>query len=144
MTHNQIFTILMLTISMAFYSNGYYIKKNDIDSDNQCVISKHGKLDGSATMFQKSWVHQKTGACGFDKPLSSLAEGFFTAVGTDDCEEGFACGTCVELGYRGRKVVMNVVDRCGDCSKGWFDMGGPAWTALTGELPGHVHGVRSR
>ena len=39
------------------------------------------------------------------------AEGFFAAVGTADWDEGFACGTCAELEYRGYKVVVNVVDR---------------------------------
>ena len=28
------------------------------------------------------------------------AEGFFTAVGTDDWMDGFACGTCAELSFR--------------------------------------------
>ena len=37
------------------------------------------------------------------------------------------------------------VCRCGACSKGWFDLGGPAWRALTSNMPpGHVYGVRSR
>ena len=73
------------------------------------------------------------------------AEGFFTAVGTADWEEGFACGTCAEIEYRGRVITVNVVDRCGACSKGWFDLGGPAWSALTGgEPPGHIYGVKSR
>ena len=35
--------------------------------------------------------------------------------------------------------------RCGACSKGWFDLGGPAWRALTNNMaPGHVYGVKSR
>ena len=36
------------------------------------------------------------------------------------------------------------VFRCWSCTKGWFDLGGPAWRALTGGAPpGHVHGVKS-
>ena len=90
------------------------------------------------------------------------AEGFFTAVGTEDWEAGYSCGTCAELQYGGNTVTVNVVDRqgtgpntrtsdarhvcrCGACSKGWFDLGGPAWRALTSNMPpGHVYGVRSR
>ena len=35
--------------------------------------------------------------------------------------------------------------RCGACTKGWFDLGGPAWRELTGgELPGHIRGVKSK
>jgi len=96
-------------------------------------------------MFQEEWVHGKTGACGFERPFSEQAEGFFTAVGTADWEEGFACGSCVELEYQGRVITVTVVDRCGACSQGWHDLGGPAWRALTGgAAPGHIHGVTSR
>ena len=42
-------------------------------------------------------------------------------------------------------VTRAHVCRCGACSKGWFDLGGPAWRALTSNMPpGHVYGVRSR
>jgi len=110
-----------------------------------CDVPKLGANYGEATMFQEEWVHGKTGACGFESPFSNHAEGFFTAVGTADWEEGFACGTCAELEYNGNVITVNVVDRCGACSKGWFDLGGPAWRALTsGALPGHIYGVKSR
>ena len=34
--------------------------------------------------------------------------------------------------------------RCVGCSQGWFDLGGPAWRALTGGAPpGKIHGVKS-
>jgi len=136
------FTLILL---MCFNCNAYYLVNDTIfPKINGCGVSKQGELFGEATMFQESWVHGKTGACGFEKPFSALAEGFFTAVGTEDWDSGFACGTCVEVGYKGRKVIVNVVDRCGACTKGWFDLGGPAWTALTGELPGHIHEVTSR
>merc|ERR1719391_1360103 len=96
-------------------------------------------------MFQESWVHGKTGACGFASPNTDLAEGFFAAVGTEDWLDGFACGTCAQLSYRGNTITVNVVDRCGACTKGWFDLGGPAWRKLTGgELPGHIRGVKSK
>ena len=39
---------------------------------SDCGISKPGELFGEATMFQESWVHGKTGACGFEKPFSAL------------------------------------------------------------------------
>ena len=40
--------------------------------------------------------------------------------------------------------MLTLVFRCWSCTKGWFDLGGPAWRALTGGAPpGHVHGVRS-
>ena len=91
-----------------------------------------------------------------------LGEGFFTAVGGSDWDNGFGCGSCAELQYNGNTIIVNVVDRfiiiiiiylfimiffirCGGCSKGWFDLGGPAWRALTNNMaPGHVHGVKSR
>ena len=41
------------------------------------------------------------------------AEGFFTAVGTEDWEAGYSCGTCAELQYGGNTVTVNVVDRQG-------------------------------
>jgi hypothetical protein len=43
--------------------------------------------------------------------VSAIAEGYFAAVGSSDWETGFACGTCALLKYRGRSVVVNVVDR---------------------------------
>ena len=69
--------------------------------------------------------------------------------------------------FRGNTITVNVVDRsrnwtlmmgcgdwcvhyskierCGACTKGWFDLGGPAWRKLTGgELPGHIRGVKSK
>ena len=69
--------------------------------------------------------------------------------------------TSISLFCRGNTITVNVVDRwkdvvpkknfwllwkrCGACTKGWFDLGGPAWRALTGgELPGHIRGVKSR
>ena len=102
-----------------------------------------GTEEGEATMFQEDWVHGKTGACGFEKPFSSegkmlmrredlchvsaAASGLFAAVGDSDWASGLGCGGCAELEYRGRFVTVNVVDWCGGCSKGWFDLGGPAW-----------------
>ena len=41
------------------------------------------------------------------------AEGFFTAVGTEDWEAGYSCGTCAELQYGGNTVTVTVVDRQG-------------------------------
>eukprot|EP00092_Neocalanus_flemingeri_P085141 GFUD01107092.1.p1 GENE.GFUD01107092.1~~GFUD01107092.1.p1 ORF type:complete len:281 (+),score=29.57 GFUD01107092.1:69-845(+) len=103
-----------------------------------------GTDDGSATMFQEAWVFDKTGACGFPKPNSVHAEGFFTAVGSGDWEEGFACGTCAEVEYKGTVITVNVVDK-GHGTKGWFDLGGLAWRALTkGALPDRFSGVKSR
>ena len=81
-------------------------------------------------------------------------------MGNSDWDDGLGCGTCVQLEYQGNTVTVNVVDRweqavkvssdadsvfrCWSCTKGWFDLGGPAWRALTGGAPpGHVHGVRS-
>ena len=93
---------------------------------------------------------------------NDVGEGFFTAVGTEDWENGYSCGSCAELEYQGNIVTVNVVDRCvhnviviiihtclfprcGACSRGWFDLGGPAWRALTNNMaPGHVYGVTSR
>ena len=112
---------------------------------SECPLSKPGTEAGEATMFQEDWVHGKTGACGFEKPFSSSASGLFAAVGGDDWAGGLGCGACAELQYEGRTVTVNVVDRCWGCSKGWFDLGGPAWRVLTGgQPPGHVYGVRSR
>lgn len=109
-----------------------------------CPVQKLGHKLGEATMFQEEWVHGKTGACGFEKPLSTQAEGYFAAVGSSDWETGYACGTCALLKYRGRSVVVNIVDRCWGCTKGWFDLGGPAWRELTGgKAPGHIFGVES-
>ena len=49
-------------------------------------------------------------------------------------------GPLVQVTY-----ASNTLCRCGACSKGWFDLGGPAWRALTsGALPGHIYGVKSR
>ena len=111
-------------------------------------------------MFQEKWVHSKTGACGFNSPfskhginhlgnrsrliiLSISAEGFFTAVGSADWENGLACGTCAELEYKGNVITVNVVDK-GHGVKGWFDLGGPAWRALTSnQPPGRVFDVKS-
>ena len=94
--------------------------------------------------------------------FSAAASGMFAAVGGSDWASGLGCGGCAELEWRGHTVTVNVVDRCGGCSKGWFDLGGPAWrgkilvklilnvpnvalVALTGgQPPGHVYGVRSR
>ena len=45
------------------------------------------------------------------------AEGFFTAVGTEDWEAGYSCGTCAELQYGGNTVTVNVVDRQGHRSQ---------------------------
>ena len=45
-----------------------------------------------------------------------------------------ACGTCAELEYKGNVITVNVVDK-GQGVKGWFDLGGPAWRALTGGMP---------
>merc|ERR1719225_2524441 len=88
-----------------------------MSNGDQCPITKQGNPNGEATMFQENWVHEKTGACGFAKPTTTHAEGFFTAVGTADWDEGFSCGTCVELEYQGNTITVNVVDRCGACSK---------------------------
>ena len=77
--------------------------------------------------------------------FSAAASGMFAAVGGSDWASGLGCGGCAELEWRGHTVTVNVVDRCGGCSKGWFDLGGPAWRALTGgQPPGHVYAVRSR
>jgi len=121
------------------------IRLTDHSSSSQCPVSKPGTQYGEATMFQENWVHGKTGACGFEKPVSSRGEGFFAAVGGSDWDNGFGCGSCAELQFNGNTIIVNVADRCGGCSKGWFDLGGPAWRALTNNMaPGHVHGVRSR
>jgi len=110
-----------------------------------CPVDKPGTSKGEATMFQEDWVHGKTGACGFNRPNTGIAEGMFAAVGSSDWDTGYGCGTCAEVSYKGRTVTVNVVDRCWGCSKGWFDLGGPAWTKLTGgEPPGHIYGVKSR
>merc|ERR1711953_1347834 len=138
-------TLLLL---VSFTSTTYSFTLIDTFSqarDAQCGIGKDGTDFGEATMFQESWVHGKTGACGFAGPNTDQAEGFFAAVGTEDWLDGFACGTCAQLYYRGNTITVNVVDRCGACTKGWFDLGGPAWTKLTGgELPGHIRGVKSK
>ena len=34
-------------------------------------------------------------------------------MGTADWDEGFSCGTCVELEYQGNTITVNVVDRWG-------------------------------
>ena len=36
-----------------------------------CPVPKAGAERGEATMFQESWVHGKTGACGFKRPTTS-------------------------------------------------------------------------
>ena len=36
-----------------------------------CPVPKAGAERGEATMFQESWVHGKTGACGFKQPTTS-------------------------------------------------------------------------
>ena len=124
------------------------LNSNSIDYGigSQCSVNwRPGTENGEATMFQENWVHGKTGACGFEKPFSGEASGMFAAVGGQDWTSGLGCGACAELEYQGNTVTVNVVDRCGGCSKGWFDLGGPAWRALTGgQAPGHVYGVRSR
>ena len=43
--------------------------------------------------------------------LLITAEGFFTAVGGPDWEDGLGCGTCAQLEYQGNTVTVNVVDR---------------------------------
>jgi len=137
----QTFLLLLLT----FEASPFTLIDSQGGRQGQCGIGKAGTDFGEATMFQESWVHGKTGACGFAGPNTDLAEGFFAAVGTEDWLDGFACGTCAEVSYRGNTITVNVVDRCGACTKGWFDLGGPAWRALTGgELPGHIRGVKSR
>jgi len=130
----------------SFFHNYFEnIRQQGFSNQQQCPITKAGANYGEATMFQEDWVHGKTGACGFERPSSSHGEGFFTAVGTEDWENGYSCGSCAELEYQGNIVTVNVVDRCGACSKGWFDLGGPAWRALTNNMaPGHVYGVTSR
>ena len=42
---------------------------------------------------------------------NDVGEGFFTAVGTEDWENGYSCGSCAELEYQGNRVTVNVVDR---------------------------------
>jgi len=139
-----IYFLFQFIISFLDMVKGYYVV-NPFIREKQCPVPKAGTDQGEATMFQEEWVHGKTGACGFESPFSDHAEGYFTAVGTADWEDGFACGTCAEIEYEGRVILVNVVDRCGACSKGWFDLGGPAWRALTGgQLPGHIFGVKSR
>ena len=39
-------------------------------------------------------------------------EGLFTAVGAEDWDNGYGCGSCAELEYKGNVVTVNVVDRC--------------------------------
>merc|ERR1711953_1383716 len=137
----QTFFLLLLT----FEAYPFTLIDSQGRRQGQCGIGKAGTDFGEATMFQESWVHGKTGACGFAGPNTDLAEGFFAAVGTEDWLDGFACGTCAEVSYRGNTITVNVVDRCGACTKGWFDLGGPAWRKLTGgELPGHIRGVKSK
>ena len=100
---------------------------------------------GEATMFQEDWVYGRTGACGFAKPFSSEAIGMFAAVGADTWGDGNTCGSCAELQYQSRTVTVNVVDKCVACTNGWFDLGGPAWRALTGgQPPGHIYGLSWR
>ena len=41
----------------------------------------------------------------------SLATGYFAAVGGEDWAGGLGCGACARLTYRGRSVVVKVVDR---------------------------------
>lgn len=43
--------------------------------------------------------------------LVTVAEGFFTAVGNSDWDDGLGCGTCAQLEYQGNIVTVNVVDR---------------------------------
>lgn len=90
------------------------------------------------SLIKESWTHGKTGACGFAKPTTShgnvtcylyiyiykllvTAEGFFTAVGSSDWEDGLGCGTCAKLEYQGNTVTVNVVDRWGQ------EMGGTSF-----------------
>jgi len=109
----------------------------------ECKLSKQGVQNGEATMFQREWVTGISGACGFEQPNSNHAKGFFTAAGGGDWANGLGCGACVKLSYKGRTVIVNVVDRCVGCPTGTFDLGGPAWDALTGEPPGRARGVSS-
>jgi len=145
----KVFMVLVMVSSgIAFRLEGVALRGNPfprLRGSNTCPVDKPGATNGEATMFQEDWVHGKTGACGYNRPNTKHAEGFFAAVGAGDWDEGFGCGTCAELSYQGRKTIVNVVDRCWGCSKGWFDMGGPAWRDLTGGAPpGHIHGVESR
>ena len=51
---------------------------------------------------------------------------------------------CSKLNNVGSYEDFTLLFRCWGCSKGWFDLGGPAWRALTGGAPpGHIHGVKS-
>jgi len=108
-----------------------------------CYVSKSGTSNGEATLFQDEFAYGN--ACGFKNPNTRHAAGYYAAVGGKDWDRGYGCGACVQLTYKGRKVVVNAVDRCGGCSDGWFDMGGAAWYDLTNNMPpGHVYGVKSR
>jgi len=110
---------------------------------SSCALNKPGTEDGKATLFQPDYP--TGGACGFKQPNNQHAAGYFVAVGGDDWNNGYSCGGCLQLEYQGRKVVVNVVDRCGGCSTGHMDMGGAAWKDLTdGEPPGVASGVSSK
>jgi len=116
---------------------------NEISPRTNCWVSKPGTANGEATLFQEGWAYG--GACGFKNANTKHAEGYFVAVGGKDWNNGYGCGACVQLTYQGRSVIVNAVDRCGGCSDGWFDMGGPAWYDLTNNAPpGHIHAVESK
>jgi hypothetical protein len=50
------------------------LTRNVFSRDQSCAVPKAGTDYGEATMFQEHWVHGKTGACGFEKPLSDQGQ----------------------------------------------------------------------
>ena len=46
-------------------------RQEPVSRQEVCPVPKAGAERGEATMFQESWVHGKTGACGFKQPTTS-------------------------------------------------------------------------
>jgi expansin (peptidoglycan-binding protein) len=100
-----------------------------------------GAASGSATRYDFkqgttlpacAYVITHTGA-GVDgdwdtvEGISTGDGGYFGAINTTDYAQGAACGACAELSYKGKSVVITVVDECPigsnpKCTKGHIDL----------------------
>ncbi|OAA35425.1 Rare lipoprotein A (RlpA)-like protein [Metarhizium rileyi] len=77
------------------------------------------------------------GACGQNNNDGEMV----AAVGHSLYDRTHPCGRRIRVHYRGRSVVVRVVDRCGGCSDNSLDLSPAAFVQVVGSLgPGRVQG----
>jgi hypothetical protein len=62
---------------------------------------------------------------------------YFAAMNVNQYDAGI-CGTCIRVNFKGKSVVVPVIDRCAGCTYGMIDISQKAFTDLDGALTAGV------